>query len=857
MSACDGFAQCQLWRQQLQQGRQALAERYRQHREPRDYLSRHAALIDTLLTGIWHALELGARASLVAVGGYGRGQLFPASDIDLLILLPDNHDDALDETLSRFVGILWDIGLEVGHSVRTHDECLTEARADITVETTLLENRLLAGDPGLHGTLIAALEKSREPLRFLEGKLLEQQQRHNKSLAGTSNLEPNIKESPGGLRDLHTILWLARAIGLGSSWQMLVERDVITPSEARMLRVSERELERLRIELHLQARRREDRLIFDLQQQTAQAIGYADASARRASEEMMQAYYKASRTVSQLSGVLLPNLRALIFCPLPRVVRELDERFYTVNDLLGIRRPDVFEEDPGAILDAFLHLQRHPELTGMAPRTLRALWRARRHINERFRRQIRNRERFVQIFRESGLTHTLRRMNLYGVLGKYLPAFGRIIGRMQHDLFHAYTVDMHILMVVRNLRRLAVPAFNHEYPLLSRLIGDFERPETLYIAALFHDIAKGRGGDHSLLGTVDAAEFCQTHGLPFEDRELVVWLVREHLTMSAVAQKQDIYDPATVVAFAEIAATPRRLTALYLLTVADIRGTSPKVWNSWKAKLLEDLYHATLRVLEHGGQVDRESVVDERKAQARTELRLRAIPDGAETRLWQTLDTVYFLRHEASTIAWHARVLGRSVDSAEPVVRARLAATRDGIEVLVYTHDAPELFARICAFFGRTHYSIADARVHTTTQGYALDTFHVFIPEHHEDDYRDMINFIEFELAAALMRGDALPPPRGGRLDRHLRHFPIQPQVSLQPDDSPRRYVLSIVAGDRPGLLARVTALLSAYRFSVHSAKIMTLGSRVEDAFLLRADGADDDKTLLALEGELIAALQL
>ncbi|UGA37225.1 HD domain-containing protein [Chromobacterium haemolyticum] len=334
------------------------------------------------------------------------------------------------------------------------------------------------------------------------------------------------------------------------------------------------------------------------------------------------------------------------------------------------------------------------------------------HINERFRNNPRNRELFLQLFREpNGLTRCLRRMNLYGVLGRYLPNFGHIVGQMQHDLFHVYTVDEHILMVVRNLRRFASSAFTHEYPLMSRLINDFERPETLYLAGLFHDIAKGRGGDHSTLGMADAADFCRQHGLPAEDGELVVWLVGQHLTMSSVAQKQDIYDPETVRRFAELAGTPRRLTALYLLTVADIRGTSPKVWNAWKAKLLEDLYHAAMRQLVRGGQLDVASELEERKHQAQALLRLHAVPSGVEAALWQELDTVYFLRHEAKEIAWHARLLNRFVHADGPLVRARLSDDHEGIQVLIYTRDRPELFARACAFFGRTHYSIADAKV--------------------------------------------------------------------------------------------------------------------------------------------------
>ncbi|KZE31261.1 [protein-PII] uridylyltransferase [Crenobacter luteus] len=843
-------------RQALQTAREALFAAWPAHGDPARLLAELSRLVDEAIASLWQEAGGGDAAALLAVGGYGRGQLFPHSDIDLLILLPERAPRRTLELAEALIGKLWDLGLEVGHSVRTVDECLKEAEADITVATTLLERRLIAGDAALEAALSAALARELDPVAFVEGKQLEQQQRHNRYFGVTNNLEPNLKESPGGLRDLHTLLWISKATGFGDSWEALTEGGILTRAEARLIRQSERTLQKLRIDLHLVARRREDRLLFDFQQPLARLWGFEDTGARRASELLMHAYYRAARTVGQLNGVLLPNLRARFFSPLPRLTQSLDERFYTVNGMLSVYNSAIFHERPSAIFEAFLMLQRHPELTGFAPRSLRALWNARSRINERFRHDPANRALFMQIFREPGLTRTLRRMNLYGVLGKYLPAFGRIVGQMQHDLFHVYTVDEHILMVVRNLRRFAVPAFNHEYPFLSKLINDFDKPELLYLAGLFHDIAKGRGGDHSQLGRVDAREFCVAHGLSADDTELVVWLVQEHLTMSAIAQKEDIYDPETVGRFADKVATPRRLAALYLLTVADIRGTSPKVWNAWKAKLLEDLYHATQRQLLRGGELDLDSELEERKTQARALLRLFAVPAGVEDRLWAELDTVYFLRHEAKEIAWHARLLNRFVSTREPIVRARLSEDKEGVQVLVYTPDQPALFARLCAFFGRTRYSIADAKVYTTRHGYALDTFHVFIPEHHDGDYRDLINFIEFELAACLRKGGEIEMPPAGRVNRMLRHFPVAPQVLIRPDDRESYYVLSLVAGDQPGLLARITQILTRYGLSVQSAKIMTLGSRVEDSFLLSGAALSDDRALLALETELIEELK-
>ncbi|AXE33618.1 [protein-PII] uridylyltransferase [Chromobacterium phragmitis] len=851
-------ASLQHWRQALADKRQQLADAYHANRDAPAFLRRYSQAVDETLAALWREQGLNEAATLAAVGGYGRGQLFPSSDVDILILLPDPTPAEINDKVSHFIGLMWDIGLEIGHSVRTLDECLREAAGDITIETNLLENRLVAGPAMPWREMMAKLEAQRDPLAFFEGKTREQQQRHTRHFGVSNNLEPNLKESPGGLRDLHTILWISKAAGLGDNWDSLVRRGILTLAEARLIKHSEEELQKLRIDLHLLARRREDRLIFDLQQQVAQAWGLADTPAKRASEQLMQLYFRAAKTVNQLNGILLPNLRGRIYCQVPRVTQHINEYFHAVNGMLGIREVHVFDKHPHAMLEAFLTLQRHPELSGFAPRMLRALWHGRSQINDDFRRDPRNRATFMQIFREpAGLTRTLRRMNLYGILGQYLPNFGQIVGQMQHDLFHVYTVDEHILMVVRNLRRFAISAYNHEYPFLSRLINDFERPEALYLAGLFHDIAKGRGGDHSQLGIADAEAFCRDHGLSDEDTQLVGWLVGQHLTMSSIAQKQDIYDPETVQRFAELAQTPRRLAALYLLTVADIRGTSPKVWNTWKAKLLEDLYHATLRVLSRGGEIDLASELEARKNQARAQLRLHAIPDGAEAGLWAQLDTVYFLRHEAKEIAWHARVLNRQLAPDAPQVRARLADDHEGLQVLIYSPDKPELFARACAFFGRTNYSIADAKVYTTRHGYALDTFHVFVPEHHDGDYRDMINFIEFELAAALAADKPLQLPPQGRISRHLKHFPITPQVSIRPDDKDNYFILSIVAGDRPGLLARIAKVLADYRLSVQSAKIMTLGGRAEDSFLISGGALKDDKTTLSLEAALIAALRV
>jgi [protein-PII] uridylyltransferase len=446
-------------------------------------------------------------------------------------------------------------------------------------------------------------------------------------------------------------------------------------------------------------------------------------------------------------------------------------------------------------------------------------------------------------------------MNQYGILGRYLPVFGRIVGRMQHDLFHVYTVDEHILMVVRNLRRFAVPEMAHEYPLCSRLISEFARPEVLYIAGLFHDIAKGRGGDHSRLGTLDARRFCREHALPKEDSDLVAWLVEHHLHMSGVAQKQDLADADVIAAFVAMVGTDRRLVALYLLTVADIRGTSPKVWNAWKAKLLEDLFRLARRRLAPETE-PADNTLQAKQSRVLERLRAYAIPERAHEPLWERLDDSYFMRHDEQEIAWHTRVLNYRIATRAPIVKARLSPVGEGLQVMIYSPDEKSLVARICGFFSATNFSILEARIYTTRHGYALDTFQVLDPAKATSHYRDLISYIEHELAARLRAHEPLPPPTRGRLSRQLRNFPITPEVEIRPDEKGLYHYLSIIAGDRPGLLYRVARLLDQYGISVYTAKINTLGERAEDSFLVSGEALSDPRTVVKLEAELVRELQ-
>jgi [protein-PII] uridylyltransferase len=842
-------------RQQLAQERQALREGYSRDPNPRLLLRELTALIDRTVKAAWTQAAVEG-AALVATGGYGRCELYPGSDIDLLVLLPELTSAADKEKVEKLIGALWDIGLEIGHSVRTVRGCVETAAEDITIRTTLMEARFLAGSESLYDALVCALKENADPAAFFKAKKLEQEQRHAKHQDTPYSLEPNLKEAPGGLRDLHTIQWIARASGIGRKWGDLVAHGLLEDHEARQLARHEAAIQDLRIRLHYLAGRREDRIVFDFQNALAMQYGDVDTPDSRASEAMMQRYYRSAKTVTQLNTIVLQNIGTRLFPQPEASARSLNERFRIRGELLQIENESMFDEQPSTILESFLLMMQHHELRGMTAPTLRALWRARRRIDDRFRRDPLARLLFLQILQQPrGIVHEFRRMNQYGILGRYLPEFGRIVGQMQHDLFHVYTVDQHILMVLRNLRRFTMPEFAHEFPLCSELMSGFERHWLLYIAALYHDIAKGRGGDHSELGCADAVAFARNHGLSEEDTDLVAFLVEKHLAMSHVSQKQDVYDPEVISAFATRVGSERRLVALYLLTVADVRGTSPKVWNGWKAKLLEDLFRAARRALT-GAPMERDAALAEKQAEATRLLRLYALSDGVKDRLWQQLDTAYFLRHDSQEIAWHTRSLHYRVDTAKPVVKARLAPFGEGLQVMIYMKDREALFARICGYFERAGFNIAEAKVHTTRNGYALDTF-VVMGQGRGAHYRDLISLIEAELVAELESQTPLPAPRGGRLSRRVRHFPISPSVDLRPDERGNLYALQIVASDRPGLLYGVARTLARYHINLQTARVNTLGDRAEDVFLVSGENLSNSKLVLQLEQDLLKELSL
>jgi len=826
----------------------------------RALLRRFSRLADGVLCRLWRHAGLPRGAALVAVGGYGRQQLFPASDIDVLVLLPQALDGgAAQQAVEAFIGSCWDAGLEIGASVRTVDECLIEADADVTVQTALLESRRVCGSAALFATLRAQHAARLDVPAFLVAKTLEMRQRHVRHEDTPYALEPNCKESPGGLRDLQLILWLARAAGLGSSWRELAANGLATPFEVRQIERNEALLFLVRARLHALAGRREDRLVFDLQTALAETFGFRPApqdgvrAAAHASEALMRRYYWAAKAVTQLTQILLLDIEERLRPPQEQPV-PLNARFLDRGGLLEIAHDQLYQQHPGAILETFLLYETTPGLQGLSARTLRALYGARLVMDARFRRDPQNHAMFMRILRQgSGVTHVLRLMNQTSVLGRYLWAFRRIVGQMQHDLFHVYTVDQHTLMVLRNVRRFFLAEHAHEYPVCSQLAGGWDKPWILYVAALFHDIGKGRGGDHSQIGALEARRFCRLHGVGPEDARLIEFLVAEHLAMSQVAQKQDLSDPEVIAAFARRVGSERALTGLYLLTVADIRGTSPKVWTAWKGRLLEDLYRATLRVL--GGRApDPAAEVEARKREALILLALHSMPHEAHRRLWETLDISYFMRHPAPDIAWHARHLSRHVGSGARVVRARRSLAGEGLEVLVYAPDQPELFLRICGYFDRVGFSILDARLHTTSDAQALDTFQVVAP-HLAVAQRELIHLVESDLPRALASGTPLPAPRRQRVSRRVRSFPIVPRVALRPDERGQRWLLSISAADRAGLLYVVARVLARHGLEIQLAKVSTLGERVEDTFLLQGAPLQDAARQIRIETELLHAL--
>ena len=832
-----------LFREVLATGREAMTRDFESGTEVAELVRRRAGLVDGLLERAWqlHVREYRYSLALVAVGGYGRGELHPGSDIDVTVLLPDDQDAPWEEAVERFIAFLWDIGLEVGHSVRSVADCVRECEKDVTVTTTLMESRLLSGDEELFVRMREATGVQHVWLapEFFRAKLEEQKTRHHRFHDTAYNLEPDIKESPGGLRDIQMIGWVAYRHFGADRLDDLVAHGFLTSSELDALLAGRAFLWKIRFALHTLTGRREDRLMFDHQVKLARMLGYEDASFTLAVEQMMQRYYRTVMELRRLNEMLLQLLEEAILLDTDSEPELLTEHFQEHNGFLEVSDEGVFERHPPALLELFLVLQQHPQLRGVSARTIRLVRRSRNLIGDEFRTSPRNHRLFQEILRApEGVTRELRRMNRYGILGRYIPAFGRIVGRMQYDLFHAYTVDAHSLFVVGNLRRFALQRYDHEFPLCSRILQSLPKPELAYLAGLFHDIAKGRGGDHSELGAMEAEAFCLEQGYGRYDARLVAWLVRYHLTLSITSQKKDISDPNVINDFAGLVGDQLHLDYLYVLTVADVRGTNPKLWNSWKASLFEELYRQARRALQRGleNPIDSEELVDEKKREARTIMRSDGLPNAKIETVWERFTDEYFLRHSATEISWQTGLVAAAGPDAErrgePLVGMEPESGRGGTAVCVYSPPEQHTFGQVTATLNELGLTIVDARIIPCTNGYSIDTYLLL-----ERDGRPIVDAHRLaEIEAVLKRtlvGAATTPRVTRRAPRQVRMFTTPIEIEFRTDTDNQRTIMTLIAGDHPGLLSDVAEVFERHGVVVQTAKITTPGERAEDVFFV------------------------
>jgi len=818
--------------------------------------------IDALVTRAWRHFITGPDQdiALVAVGGYGRGELLPGSDVDLMILLDGADHEPWRGAIESFLTLLWDIGLEVGHSVRDITQCVDEAQRDITVATNIMEARLLAGPTALFDAMRAATgpEQIWPGRDYFEAKLREQSARHHKYHDTAYKLEPNVKESPGGLRDIQMIGWVAKRHFGAETLAELAQHGFLTPAEYQSLIEGQTYLWRVRMALHLLSGRREDRLLFDHQRALAKQFGYQDEGTHLAVEQFMKRYYRTVMELNRLNEMLLQHFEEdILYADDSAEPVAINKRFQARKGYLEVSYAKVFQHYPFALMEMFLVLAQNPDLKGVRAATIRLVRDHRHLIDDTFRNDLRARSLFMEILRQpQGVNRSLRRMNRYGVLAEYLPLFGQIVGQMQYDLFHIYTVDEHTMFMVRNLRRFTVPANAHEFPLCSRIMQNLPKPELLYLAGLFHDIAKGRGGDHSELGSKDAEAFCLHHSLSNYDSHLVAWLVQNHLVMSTTAQRRDISDPLVVNEFANKVGDRVRLNYLYLLTVADIRATNPELWNNWKDALLIELYSLTMRALRRGleNPLHKDELIRETQEQARELLHAQGMDDARIDSVWHELSEDYFLRYSSEEIAWHTEAIAQCSAQDLPLVLLRLETARGGTALFLYAKSDDHLFALTTSVLDQLGLTILDARLISALSGHTMDTYLVL-----EDSGEPIAGGLRAqEILDTLnreLRRDAMQAPAvTRRAPRTYRHFDIPTVIDFSQDKRNQRTVVELSTADRPGLLSRVGRAFQACGVRVQNAKIATFGARAEDFFFV-TDASNRQITDATQLEELRAAL--
>ncbi len=805
-------------------------------------VAQRAWVIDQLLIAAWtgHGLN-GTDLALLAVGGYGRGELHPGSDVDIAILVGDDTGTDLKRRIEPFITFLWDLGLEIGPSVRTVDQCVEEARADISIVTNLMEARLLCGERALFDRMKAVTGPDNlwPTADFFQEKRREQAARHRKFGAAVQNLEPHIKEGPGGLRDIQMIGWVAKRHFGANTLAELVDHGFLTKYEYQTLASGQAFLWQIRLKLHLLTGRREDRLLFDYQREVAKSFGYHyNDESQLAVERFMKMYYRTVLELNRLNELLMQLFQEAILDRDKReAVTPLNNRFQIRNGNIECVGENVFNRSPFALLEIFLLLQKHTHIKGVRASTIRLLRDSRHLIDDGFRGDIRCRSLFIHILRQPRLVGgVLERMHRYGILAAYLPVFEGVTGLMQFDLFHVYTVDEHALAVVRNMRRFRLsdpqqPLNNH-----ARIMERLPKPELLYIAGLFHDIGKGRGGDHSAIGALDAEQFCIDHGLSKYDTNLVSWLVRNHLSLSMTAQRKDISDPDVVNNFARRVGDKIHLDYLYLLTVADIRGTNPALWNSWKNSLLTELYDKTLRALRRG--VENPEEKDERIAETQGEVLGRLcysrLSKEAIVSFWSHLGEDYFLRHWPDEIEWQTHCVIERGDRNLPLIMVRPRTHRGGTEIFIYTEDKDYIFAATTSTLDQMGLTILDAKIFTTRNGYTLDTYIVLdAATNRTINEQDAIDRIIRALTAALTSGFSASTAVKRKAPRQLSNFRQNVQIAFAQDTTNNRTIMEVTAIDRPGFLSCVGRAMQFCGVRLHNAKVATFGERVEDIFYI------------------------
>nr|WP_281494911.1 [protein-PII] uridylyltransferase [Marinobacter sp. S6332] len=857
-------------RELLKERYDADAEAFRQGADVRALVRSRADTVDTVLGLIWNRYPFSSSPdiALIAVGGYGRGELHPHSDIDLLILTRNGMNPEWQEDLGAFVTLLWDLKLDIGHSVRSIEESKSAARGDIATLTNLLETRTIAGPDELRIELSdqAYSDNIITDRDYFIAKRKEQQRRHKKYSDTEYNLEPNVKSSPGALRDIQTIGWITkRHFGLQSIAD-LTRFSILTDEEHQVLVQGETLLWRLRYGLQLIANRNENRLLFDHQRALAQMLGFKDEGKRLDVELMMQSYYRAVLALAELADVILQFYdEAILGTGTEDNIQPINKRFQIRNSYIEAVNNQVFAYSPYAIMEIFVLMAQHPEIKGIRATTIRSL-RAHRHlIDDAFRADLAVTSLFMELLKTPhGLDTTLSAMKKYNVLGRYLPEFGQIIGQMQHDLFHIYTVDAHTMRVVRNMVRMSGPEARGDYPLAARLIHGLPKRELLYIAGLYHDIAKGRGGDHSELGAVDAESFCERHHLGERDTQLVSWLVENHLLMSMTAQRKDISDPDIIRSFARAVPSQAHLDYLYILTVCDISATNPKLWNTWRASLLRQLYLEAKRALRQGTEipVDRQEWVRATQSEARDILHAQNITNEQIDAIWDTVDEDYFLQDSTVDIAWQTAAIINHGDTPGPLVLIRdtHGGPTDGFsQIIIYMKDRATLFAATTAVLEQLNLNIVDARISSNDSPFTISSY-VVLDEKGQPLGVDPARKerVRRRLIEELDDPEDYPDIIHRRTPRQLRHFAFPTEVLFSNDTINERTVIEVITPDRPGLLARIGQVLLDHRIRLSNAKIATLGERVEDVFFVtdeQGEPISDPSVCHALQQDLCKML--